>query len=166
MGVPDFAPSSLPMLVERESASYRLDLPGGAVEFGAVSIGNPHAVIRVPEVDTAPVDSVGPAMENHRIFPQRVNTGFIEIVAPTHARLRVYERGVGETLACGTGACAAVVINRRHGSLAADVQVDARGGTLNVRWPGPGEVVWLTGPAETAFAGHFEFTEHETEVHP
>jgi diaminopimelate epimerase len=165
MGVPDFRPSSLPMLAERESASYRVEVAGRTVDFGAVSIGNPHAVILVSSVDTAPVDSVGPAMENHPIFPQRVNTGFIEIVAPAHVRLRVYERGVGETLACGTGACAAVVLHRRHGPLAAEVRVDVRGGTLSVRWAGPGEVVWLTGPAETAFAGHVEFSEHETEVH-
>jgi diaminopimelate epimerase len=165
MGIPDFRPSSLPMLAERESASYRVEVAGRTVDFGAVSIGNPHAVILVSSVDTAPVDSVGPAMENHPIFPQRVNTGFIEIVAPAHVRLRVYERGVGETLACGTGACAAVVLHRRHGPLAAEVRVDVRGGTLSVRWAGPGEVVWLTGPAETAFAGHVEFSEHETEVH-
>ncbi len=165
MGVPNFAPRSLPMLAEREAACYRIELPGcGTVEFGAVSIGNPHAVVRVPDVELAPVDSVGPAMENHERFPRRVNTGFLEIVTPTHVRLRVHERGVGETLACGTGACAAVVVGRHHGPLAADVQVDVRGGRLGVRWSGPGEPVWLTGPAVTAFAGHVEFSNHEAEV--
>jgi diaminopimelate epimerase len=126
------------------------------VEFGAVSVGNPHAVIRVRSVKDAPVDSVGPAMENHPRFPRRVNVGFLEIVAPDHVRLRVYERGVGETRACGTGACAAVAIGRRHGPLAEEVRVDVPGGRLIVQWPGPGEPIWLTGPAETAFEGHVD----------
>ncbi len=153
MGVPDFAPRSLPFEAERESASYRLELPTGPVEFGAVSIGNPHVVIRVRSVRDAPVDSVGPAMENHARFPRRVNVGFLEIVAPDHVRLRVFERGVGETQACGTGACAAVAVGRRHGPLAEEVRVDLPGGRLSVQWPGPGESIWLTGPAETAFEG-------------
>lgn len=156
MGVPDFVPSSLPFVADRESASYRIDLPDGPVEFGAVSIGNPHAVIRVRSVRDAPVDSVGPAMENHARFPRRVNVGFLEIVAPDHVRLRVFERGAGETPACGTGACAAVAVGRRHGPLAEEVRVDLPGGRLIVRWPGPGEQIWLTGPAETAFEGHVE----------
>jgi diaminopimelate epimerase len=154
MGVPDFDPRSLPMAAEREEPSYRIDLPGaGTVEFAAVSIGNPHAVVRVRSVDDAPVDSVGPAMENHARFPRRVNVGFLEIVAPDHVRLRVHERGVGETLACGTGACAAVAVGRKFGPLAEEVRVDLPGGRLIVQWPGPGELVWLTGPAETAFEG-------------
>ncbi len=156
MGVPDFAPASLPFLADREEPSYRIDLPGGPVDFGAVSIGNPHAVIRVRSVDDAPVDSVGPAMENHARFPRRVNVGFLEIVAPDHVRLRVFERGVGETQACGTGACAAVAVARRHGPLAEEVRVDLPGGRLTVQWPGPGQPIWLTGPAETAFEGHVD----------
>ena len=153
MGVPDFDPRSLPFEAEREMASYRIELPTGPVEFGAVSIGNPHVVIRVRSVRDAPVDSVGPAMENHARFPRRVNVGFLEIVAPDHVRLRVFERGVGETQACGTGACAAVAVGRRHGPLAEEVRVDLPGGRLIVQWPGPGESIWLTGPAETAFEG-------------
>jgi diaminopimelate epimerase len=153
MGVPDFEPRSLPFEAERELASYRIELPTGPVEFGAVSIGNPHAVIRVRSVRDAPVDSIGPAMENHARFPRRVNVGFLEIVAPDHVRLRVFERGVGETQACGTGACAAVAVGRRHGPLAEEVRVDLPGGRLIVQWPGPGEPIWLTGPAETAFEG-------------
>ena len=153
MGVPDFEPRSLPFEAEREMASYRIELPTGPVEFCAVSIGNPHAVIRVRSVRDAPVDSVGPAMENHARFPRRVNVGFLEIVAPDHVRLRVFERGVGETQACGTGACAAVAVGRRHGPLAEEVRVDLPGGRLIVQWPGPGESIWLTGPAETAFEG-------------
>jgi diaminopimelate epimerase len=156
MGVPNFDPRSLPFTVEREAASYRIDLASGPVEFGAVSIGNPHAVIRVRSVQDAPVDTVGPAMENHARFPRRVNVGFLEIVAPDHVRLRVFERGAGETLACGTGACAAVAVGRRHGPLAEEVRVDVRGGRLIVQWPGPGEPIWLTGPAETAFTGQVE----------
>jgi diaminopimelate epimerase len=156
MGVPDFAPASLPFLADREEPSYRIDLPGGPVDFGAVSIGNPHAVIRVRSVDDAPVDSVGPAMENHARFPRRVNVGFLEIVAPDHVRLRVFERGVGETQACGTGACAAVAVARRHGPLAEEVRVDLPGGRLTVQWPGPGQPIWLTGPAETAFEGNVD----------
>ncbi len=156
MGVPDFSPASLPFIAEREESSYRIDLPGGPVEFGAVSIGNPHAVIRVRSVDEAPVDSVGPAMENHPRFPRRVNVGFLEIVAPDHVRLRVFERGAGETRACGTGACAAVAVARRHGPLAEEVRVDLPGGRLTVQWPGPDRSIWLTGPAETAFEGHVD----------
>jgi diaminopimelate epimerase len=156
MGVPDFDPRALPFEAEREAASYRLELPTGPVEFGVVSIGNPHAVIRVRSAQDAPVDTVGPAMENHPRFPRRVNVGFLEIVAPDHVRLRVFERGVGETQACGTGACAAVAVGRRHGPLAEEVRVDVPGGRLIVQWPGPGEPIWLTGPAETAFEGHVE----------
>jgi diaminopimelate epimerase len=156
MGVPDFAPASLPFLADREEPSYRIDLRGGPVDVGAVSIGNPHAVIRVRSVDDAPVDSVGPAMENHARFPRRVNVGFLEIIAPDHVRLRVFERGVGETQACGTGACAAVAVARRHGPLAEEVRVDLPGGRLTVQWPGPGQPIWLTGPAETAFEGHVD----------
>ena len=156
MGVPDFAPSALPFEATSEAESYRIDLPSGPVEFGAVSIGNPHAVLRVRSVRDAPVDTVGPALENHPRFPRRVNVGFLEIVAPDHVRLRVFERGAGETPACGTGACAAVAVGRRHGPLAEEVRVDVPGGRLIVQWPGPGEAIWLTGPADTAFEGHVD----------
>jgi diaminopimelate epimerase len=156
MGVPNFDPRSLPFTAEAEADSYHIDLRSGPVEFGAVSVGNPHAVIRVRSVADAPVDTVGPAMENHPRFPRRVNVGFLEIVAPDHVRLRVFERGVGETQACGTGACAAVAVGRRHGPLAEEVRVDLPGGRLIVQWPGPGEPIWLTGPAETAFEGQVD----------
>jgi diaminopimelate epimerase len=159
MGVPNFDPGSLPLVADAEAPSYHIDLPTGPVEFGAVSIGNPHAVIRVRAVADAPVDTVGPAMENHPRFAQRVNVGFLEIVAPDHVRLRVFERGVGETQACGTGACAAVAVGRRHGPLAEEVRVDLPGGRLIVRWPGPGEPIWLTGPAETAFEGQVDIVD-------
>lgn len=163
MGVPDFDPRSLPFVAEAEAPSYHLDLPTGPVDFAAVSMGNPHAVIRVRAVDTAPVDTVGPALENHARFPRRVNVGFLEIVAPDHVRLRVFERGVGETQACGTGACAAVAVGRRHGPLAEEVRVDAPGGRMIVQWPGPGEPIWLTGPAETAYVGQVDIGDAERE---
>jgi diaminopimelate epimerase len=162
-GVPDFDPRSLPFEAAAEAASYRIDLSSGPVEFGAVSIGNPHAVIRVASVADAPVDTVGPAMENHARFPRRVNVGFVEVVSPEHLRLRVFERGTGETLACGTGACAAVAIGRRHGPLADEVRVDTRGGRLIVGWRGPGEPIWLTGPAETSFEGQVELQDYVME---
>ena len=127
MGVPDFEPASLPFEAPAAAATYHLDTSAGPVEIGAVSIGNPHAVIRVRDVTRAPVDTVGPAVENHPRFPRRVNVGFLEIVAPDHVRLRVFERGVGETQACGTGACAAVAVGRRHGPLAEEVTVDVPG---------------------------------------
>ena len=162
-GVPDFDPRSLPFEAPGEAPSYRIDLQSGTVEFGAVSIGNPHAVIRVASVADAPVDTVGPAMENHARFPRRVNVGFLEIVSPEHVRLRVFERGTGETLACGTGACAAVAISRRHGPLAEEVRVDTRGGRLIVGWRGPGEPIWLTGPAEMSFEGQVELEHYVME---
>jgi len=162
MGVPDFDPASLPFDAPSAAESYHLDTRAGPIEIGVVSIGNPHAVIRVRNANEAPVDSVGPAVENHPRFPRRVNVGFLEIVAPDHVRLRVFERGVGETQACGTGACAAVAVGRRHGPLVEEVNVDVPGGRLIVRWPGPGEPIWLTGPAETAFEGQVEVTGAES----
>ncbi len=162
MGVPDFEPSALPFEAPATAATYALDTRAGPLEIAAVSIGNPHAVLRVPSVADAPVDSIGPAVENHPRFPRRVNVGFLEIVAPDHVRLRVFERGVGETQACGTGACAAVAVGRQHGPLAEEVNVDVPGGRLIVRWPGPGEPIWLTGPAETAFTGQVELSGDES----
>jgi diaminopimelate epimerase len=162
MGVPDFEPSALPFEAPAKAATYALDTSAGPLEIAAVSIGNPHAVLRVPSVADAPVDSIGPAVENHPRFPRRVNVGFLEIVAPDHVRLRVFERGVGETQACGTGACAAVAVGRQHGPLAEEVNVDVPGGRLIVRWPGPGEPIWLTGPAETAFTGQVELSGDES----
>ena len=115
MGVPNFAPASLPFVADAAADAYRLDVDGGQVEIGAVSIGNPHAVLRVDSVAAAPVDRVGRAVENHPRFPRRTNVEFLEVVSPSHVRLRVFERGVGETQACGTGACGAVAVGRRRG---------------------------------------------------
>jgi diaminopimelate epimerase len=156
MGPVRFDPSSLPFDAQAEAERYVLDLPGGSVQIGAVSIGNPHAVLAVESVDTAAVERMGPAIERHPRFPKRVNAGFMQIVDRAHIRLRVYERGAGETLACGTGACAAVAVGRRWGELDQEVHVSVRGGELRVNWSGPGEHIWLTGPAEISFAGHVE----------
>ncbi len=156
MGVPDFAPASLPFNTSNEAYVYPLEVAGSEVEIGAVSIGNPHAVVTVASVDTAPVDRLGPALETHPDFPRRTNVGFMEIKNPGHIRLRVYERGTGETRACGTGACAAVAVGRRHGKLEESVQVALPGGNLQVDWAGPGEPIWLTGPTEKVYEGTFE----------
>jgi len=156
MGVPSFEPSALPFDAKARAPLYRLELAGADIEIGAVSIGNPHAVLTVASVETAAVARFGSAIENHRRFPQRVNVGFMEIIDRAHIRLRVHERGVGETLACGTGACAAVAVGRQHKSLDENVQVSVRGGELRVNWAGPGEHIWLTGPAEVSFVGYFE----------
>ncbi|TLZ43579.1 MAG: diaminopimelate epimerase [Gammaproteobacteria bacterium] len=156
MGVPDFDPRSLPFDAPREADSYPLEVAGRSLAIAAVSIGNPHAVLTVPDVETAPVATLGPAIERHPRFAKRVNAGFLEIVSPAEVRLRVYERGAGETLACGTGACAAVAVGRRRRLLDGEVLVRVRGGELRVNWAGPGEHVWLSGPAEISFAGHVE----------
>jgi len=156
MGVPNFEPASLPFTAPAPADAYTLDVEREKVEIGAVSMGNPHAVILVDSVERAPVERLGPAIEVHPRFPQRVNVGFLQIVNRGDIRLRVFERGVGETLACGTGACGAVAVGRRRGLLDEDVTVHVRGGELRVNWEGPGHSVWLTGPAEVAYEGHVE----------
>ncbi len=156
MGVPSFEPAALPFEAEERQERYALEAGRDTVEIGAVSIGNPHAVLEVAAVESAPVATLGPAIECHRRFPRRVNVGFMEVIDRAEIRLRVYERGAGETLACGTGACAAVIVGRQRGLLDRQVRVHVRGGELRVNWAGPGEPVWLTGPAEIAFEGHFE----------
>lgn len=156
MGIPDFNPAALPFDATTEAHVYPLDVAGNEIEIGAVSMGNPHAVLTVTSVAAAPVDRLGPAIERHPRFPKRVNVGFMEIVDRGHIRLRVFERGTGETLACGTGACAAVAVGRRHGRLDERVAVHVAGGELTIEWPGPGRNIWLTGPAEVSFTGTVE----------
>ena len=134
MGVPNFDPKSLPFEASAEAHVYPLAVAGTEVEIGAVSMGNPHAVLTVTSVASAPVDRLGPAIERHPRFPKRVNVGFMEIIDKSHIKLRVFERGVGETLACGTGACAAVAIGRRHGRLDATVEVELPGGKLEITY--------------------------------
>jgi diaminopimelate epimerase len=156
MGVPNFDPKSLPFEASAEAHVYPLVVAGTEVEIGAVSMGNPHAVLDVTSVASAPVDRLGPAIERHPRFPKRVNVGFMEIVDRAHIRLRVFERGVGETLACGTGACAAVAVGRRHGRLDATVEVELPGGRLEISFPGPGEHIWMKGPTAVSFTGRVE----------
>jgi diaminopimelate epimerase len=156
MGVPDFDPAALPFEAPREGERYALEVAGEAHEIGAVSIGNPHAVLTVADVDAAPVATLGPAIERHPRFPRRVNVGFVEIRGRDAVRLRVHERGAGETRGCGTGACAAVAVGRRRGLLDDRVQVSVRGGELQVHWTGSGQNIWLTGPTEISFQGHVE----------
>ncbi len=156
MGVPDFSPAALPFEALPRAHSYSLEVAGQRIEFGAVSIGNPHAVLRVADVQLAPVDEIGRALQANAHFPRQVNVGFMQILDRSAMRLRVYERGVGETLACGTGACAAVAVGRDLGLLEADAQVHARGGTLGVHWDGEGAPIWLTGPATESFEGYVE----------
>jgi diaminopimelate epimerase len=158
MGVPNFDPRSLPMIAAEALPAYRLDLGGTAVEIGAVSMGNPHAVLRVEEVDCAQVERLGPAIEAHERFPRHTNVGFMQVLDRDHIRLRVHERGAGETRACGTGACAAVAVARRWDLADSDVRVDLPGGTAEVSWAGPGEHLWLTGPATTVFTGSIDLT--------
>ncbi len=156
MGPVRFDPRTLPFDAQAEAERYPLEVAGETIAIGAVSIGNPHAVLAVQSVDTAAVQRLGPAIESHPRFPQRVNAGFMQIIDRAHIRLRVYERGAGETLACGTGACAAVAVGRRWGELDREVHVSVRGGELRVNWNGPGENIWLTGPAQISFVGHVE----------
>jgi diaminopimelate epimerase len=156
MGAPDFDPRSLPMDAAAEAPRYSLHVDGADVEIGAVSMGNPHAVMQVADVKTAPLERFGPSIEKHARFPKRTNVGFMQIVDRGHIRLRVYERGVGETLACGTGACAAVAVGRRLGLLDDDVRVDLPGGTARVSWTAAGGHLWLTGPAATVFCGSID----------
>jgi diaminopimelate epimerase len=156
LGVPDFAPDALPFDAPAEADSYTLEVGGQRLEIMAVSLGNPHAVVTVASVESVPVATLGPLIERHPRFPKRVNAGFLEIVSRDEVRLRVYERGAGETRSCGTGACAAVAVARRRGWLDARVRVVVRGGELRVNWAGVGEHIWLTGPVQVSFHGHLE----------
>ena len=160
MGVPVFEPGAVPFEAPARALTYPLDVAGTVVEVSVVSMGNPHAVQMVGDVDTAPVATEGPQIEAHRRFPKRVNAGYMQVVDRGRIRLRVYERGAGETLACGSGACAAVVAGVSRGVLDSDrVAVETRGGVLTVSWAGAGEPVMMTGPAVTVFEGEIEVSE-------
>ena len=153
MGAPRWAPAAIPMTPREEADSYLLVANNNAWEVGAVGLGNPHCTLLVENVDNAPVDTVGPVLESHPDFPERVNVGFMQIVSRDHIRLRVYERGAGETLACGSGACAAVVIGQRRGFLDESVRVELPGGSLTVTYRGNGGIL-MTGPATHVYDGH------------
>jgi diaminopimelate epimerase len=156
MGVPRLEPSDIPFTAAARAMEYDLDMDGRSVKIGAVSMGNPHAILDVPDVESAPVAELGPRIEHHPRFPKRANVGFASWQGRTAMRLRVWERGTGETLACGTGACAAVVWGRLLGWLDPEVEVQLRGGRLVVSWDGEGKPVWMTGPAVTVYEGQIE----------
>ncbi|MBT8118642.1 MAG: diaminopimelate epimerase [Gammaproteobacteria bacterium] len=153
MGVPDFRPQSLPFLVDYQAESYNLMVNGAEYAIGAVSMGNPHAVMPVEDVDTVDIETLGKEIESHPQFPNRVNAGFMQVVKRDEIRLRVYERGAGETRACGTGACAAVAVGRSLALLDERVTVHLPGGDLMIEWPGEGRALLMTGPATTVFEG-------------
>lgn len=156
MGVPRFEPAQVPLLgFARARDEYLLPLQGDTVRFGAVSMGNPHAVIEVGLIDAAPVERLGSLLQQHATFPQSVNVGFVQVIDPRHARLRVYERGVGETLACGSGACAAAVVMMQRGRLERDATLSLPGGELRLRWPADDAQVVMSGPAAFVFEGEW-----------
>jgi len=156
MGEPRFLPAEIPFLADDDVIIHLLDVADETLETSVVSMGNPHAVQVVDSVDTHPVGEHGPLIERHERFPQRVNAGFMQIVDRHAIKLRVYERGSGETMACGTGACAAAVAGIRRGLLDSPVRVTTRGGDLTIAWGGPGRPVLMTGPAVTVFTGEIE----------
>lgn len=153
MGIPRFEPEQIPLLAETRKTSYTLSLDGKEIQFGAVSIGNPHVVLQTNSMDNAPVQTLGPVLEQHPHFPQRANIGFMKIDNQHAIQLRVYERGAGETLACGSGACAAVVIGISQGIIASPVAVKLPGGNLTIEWKSEDEPVMMTGTATTVFEG-------------
>lgn len=155
MGAPRWAPQDIPMAANEEADSYFLVSGTQAWEVGAVGLGNPHCTLLVENVDTAPVETAGPLLESHEQFPERVNVGFMQVVSRTEVRLRVYERGAGETLACGSGACAAVVIGQRRGLLDQQVTVHLPGGSLQIEYAGTGGIR-MTGPASRVYDGTIE----------
>jgi diaminopimelate epimerase len=159
MGAPVFEAKRIPFVTDSDALVQSLQVGGVSVDISAVSMGNPHAVQVVADVDAAPVAAQGPLIERHARFPERVNVGYIQVLDRSSIRLRVYERGTGETLACGTGACAAVAVGIRRGLLDARVSVSTRGGDLTIRWEGADNPVWLTGPAVTVFQGEIEIDE-------
>jgi len=153
MGIPQFEPAQIPFITEAASLTYELSINHEKVEISVVSMGNPHAVQIVADIDIAPVKTQGALIENHQSFPQRVNAGFMQILSTHEIRLRVFERGTGETLACGTGACAAAVAGIRLNKILSPVTVLMQGGTLSISWEGNSSPVMMTGPAESVFDG-------------
>lgn len=153
MGAPRLIPADIPFIADEQALNYDVELDDHRYNLAAVSMGNPHAVLRVDDLEQAPVHSIGPKMEHHPRFPKRVNVGFIQVLDRHHARLRVWERGAGETQACGTGACAAAVAAISQGWMDSPVQIDLPGGRLSIEWAGPGQPVLMTGPAVRVYEG-------------
>lgn len=156
MGIPDFEPATIPFVADERSDHYLLHIVDQAIDIGVVALGNPHAVTLCDDIYEAAVNTLGPLIEKHERFPRRVNAGFLQIDSRNEAHVRVFERGAGETLACGSGACAAVVIGRLWNLLDESVQVHLPGGTLNIVWQGEGNPVMMSGPAETVYEGSIE----------
>jgi len=156
MGVPSTEPADLPFVTRQTEPPYTLDVDGETVGFRVISMGNPHAVLLTDDIDNAPVERLGPLLERHDCFPNRANIGFMQVLDEAHVRLRVFERGVGETQACGTGACAAVAAGQLAGLLDNEVQVDLPGGSVQIHWHGAGSSLWLTGEAVRVFEGTIE----------
>ncbi|MDP9139269.1 MAG: diaminopimelate epimerase [Pseudomonadota bacterium] len=160
MGAPRLLAAEIPFVPAQDAVAQRYALTladGETIEFGVANMGNPHAVLRVADVDAAPVERLGRALQAHPAFPQSVNVGFLQVLAPERARLRVYERGVGETLACGSGACAAAVVGQLQGAFGPKVDLEMRGGVLSIEWQGAGAPVMMTGPAVSVFTGEIEW---------
>ncbi|MCX8850635.1 diaminopimelate epimerase [Vibrio parahaemolyticus] len=153
MGVPEFEPNKIPFKAKQKEKTYIMRAGDKTLFCGAVSMGNPHVVTVVDDVDTADVDTLGPQLESHERFPERVNAGFMQVVSRDHIRLRVYERGTGETQACGSGACGAVAVGILQGLLDESVKVSLPGGELHISWQGPGKPLFMTGPATHVFDG-------------
>ncbi|ARU90363.1 diaminopimelate epimerase [Pseudomonas sp. M30-35] len=153
MGPPRLAPEQIPFQADAQALSYRVEVDDETVELAAVSMGNPHAVLRVDNVETAAVHGLGPKLEHHPRFPQKVNVGFLQVIDRQRAKLRVWERGAGETQACGTGACAAAVAAISQGWMDSPVQLELLGGKLLIEWAGPGQPVMMTGPAVRVYEG-------------
>lgn len=153
MGEPNFDPQMVPFRAVKAEKTYIMRVAEQTVLCGVVSMGNPHCVITVDDVDSAPVATLGPLMENHERFPERANIGFMQVVDPQHIRLRVFERGAGETQACGSGACAAVAVGIQQGLLGERCRVDLPGGRLDISWQGPGYPLYMTGPATHVYDG-------------
>ncbi len=156
MGAPRFKPADIPFNRDHEALLYDLKVGDAVVIVSALSMGNPHAVQIVEDVEAAPVLTQGPMIERHADFPAQVNAGYMQIVDRSRIKLRVWERGAGETFACGTGACAATVAGIRRGLLDQRVSVETHGGILTIEWPGAGAAVMMTGPAATVFRGEIE----------
>ncbi len=153
MGVPEFEPNKIPFKAKQKEKTYIMRAGDNTLFCGAVSMGNPHVVTVVDDVDTAEVETLGPLLESHERFPERVNAGFMQVMSRDHIRLRVYERGAGETQACGSGACAAVAVGILQGLLDENVKVSLPGGELRIAWQGPGKPLFMTGPTTHVFDG-------------
>ena len=161
MAEPSFKPDHIPLLVDKEENSYPITIGGNFLEFGAVSMGNPHAVLIVENIDVAPVKTTGPLLENDALFPERVNVNFMQICSRQNVKLRVWERGAGETLSCGSGACASVVHGIKIGLLDSPCIVSTQGGDLTISWAGNGNAVILSGPAQSIFDGEIDIETNE-----